>query len=69
MHLMMDFEKKLDLITENLSEIVTLNDLRNLIETEERPKAYWGFECSGLMHLGMGLICGNKIKNLSNIIF
>lgn len=64
MHLKMDFEKKINLISKNLIEIVTLNDLKKLIKTEERPKAYWGFECSGLMHLGMGLICGNKIKNL-----
>lgn len=65
----MDFENKLDLIAMNLSEIVTKNELRNLLETEEHPKAYWGFECSGLMHLGMGLVCGNKIKNLINAGF
>jgi tyrosyl-tRNA synthetase len=60
----MDSEKKFDLITLNLSEVIIKNELRKLIETEKNPKAYWGFECSGLMHLGMGLICGNKIKNL-----
>ena len=65
----MDFEEKLEFITKNVKEIVTLDELKNLIETHERPKAYWGFECSGLMHLGMGLICGNKIRDLVNAGF
>jgi len=35
-----------------------------LLETEAKPKAYWGFESSGLMHIGMGLVCGSKIKDM-----
>ena len=60
----MDFEKRLSQITKNVKEIVTIDELRKLIETEKHPKAYWGFECSGLMHLGMGLVCGKKIRDL-----
>jgi len=65
----MDLEKKLALITKNLREVVTLRELRDLIETKGHPKAYWGFECSGFMHLGMGLLCGNKIRDFVNAGF
>jgi len=60
----MDLERRLDLVIRNTEEIVTLDELKTLLETESRPKAYWGFECSGLMHVGMGLVCGSKIKDM-----
>jgi len=60
----MDAEHRLELVVRNTEEIVTLEELRILLETVSRPKAYWGFECSGLMHLGMGLLCGSKIKDM-----
>ena len=28
------------------------------------PRAYWGFEASGPMHIGMGLVCGKKILEM-----
>ena len=28
------------------------------------PRAYWGFESSGFMHIGLGLVCGSKIKDM-----
>jgi tyrosyl-tRNA synthetase len=43
---------------------VELDELKRLLESARKPKAYWGFECSGLMHLGMGLITGFKIRDL-----
>jgi len=43
----MDLESKLELIKRNVEEIVTLNELKTLLETNSSPKAYWGFECSG----------------------
>ena len=43
----MDLEERLELVKRNTQEIVTLNELRDLLETEARPRAYWGFECSG----------------------
>ncbi|MEM1515614.1 MAG: tyrosine--tRNA ligase [Candidatus Bathyarchaeia archaeon] len=60
----MDLEERINLITRNTEEVVTIEELRSLLETESRPKAYWGFECSGLMHIGMGLVCGSKIKDI-----
>jgi tyrosyl-tRNA synthetase len=43
----MDLEAKVELVKRNTEEIVTLNELKNLLETNSSPKAYWGFECSG----------------------
>ncbi|MEM2842786.1 MAG: hypothetical protein QXZ53_02800 [Candidatus Bathyarchaeia archaeon] len=43
----MDLEDKLELVKRNVEEIVTLNELKTLLETNPSPKAYWGFECSG----------------------
>ena len=60
----MDLEQRIDLVTRNTQEIVTREELRALLETEVKPKAYWGFESSGLMHIGMGVVCGSKIKDM-----
>jgi len=60
----LDLEQRIDLATRNAQEIVTREELRALFEVESKPKAYWGFESSGLMHIGMGLICGSKIKDM-----
>lgn len=65
----MDLEQRIDLVTRNAEEIVTSEEIRKLLETESKPKAYWGFESSGLMHLGLGLVCGSKIKDLVNAGF
>jgi tyrosyl-tRNA synthetase len=60
----MDLEKRLYLVRKNTQEIITEEELRDLLETNLRPKAYWGFECSGFLHLGNGLLCGSKIIDL-----
>jgi len=59
-----DIEKRLDLVMCNTVEIITQDELRSLLETTTKPRAYWGFESSGFMHLGLGLVCGAKIKNM-----
>jgi len=60
----MDLEQRMHLVTRNTQEVVTAEELRQLLETEAKPRAYWGFESSGLMHVGMGLVCGSKIKDM-----
>jgi len=60
----LDLEHKLTLTTRNAEETVTPQELRELLETKTKPKAYWGFESSGLMHIGMGIVCGSKIKDM-----
>lgn len=61
----MDIETKLELIKRPpTEEIITEGELRNLLETEEHPIAYNGWEPSGLVHLGTGLLCAYKMKDL-----
>jgi len=62
----MDLEKKLEIATRNTVEVVTLDELRNLLETTERPKAYLGFEPSGLFHIGW-LVWAYKVSDLIEI--
>ena len=57
----MDLETRLKLVTRGAEEIITREELRSILETKSRPRAYWGFEASGPMHIGMGLLCGKKI--------
>ena len=57
----------LESITRNLREVVTVEELRELLKKEEK-KAYIGFEPSGLVHLGW-LMCGDKVKDLVNAGF
>ena len=45
----MDIERKIELICRPpTEEVVTIEDLRHLLETEEHPIAYNGWEPSGL---------------------
>jgi len=43
----LDLEQRMSLVTRNVEEVVTLEELRMLLEAEARPRAYWGFESSG----------------------
>jgi tyrosyl-tRNA synthetase len=61
----LDIEKKMELVCRPpTEEVITPEDLRHLLETEEHPIAYNGWEPSGLVHLGTGLVCAYKIKDL-----
>lgn len=61
----MDIETKLELMMRTPTEEVLLPDeLRHLLEIEAHPIAYNGFEPSGPVHLGTGLICAYKMKDL-----
>lgn len=43
---------KFNLIKQNTAEILTEEDLRELIKTKRNPKAYWGIAPTGPMHMG-----------------
>ncbi len=62
----MDLQKRIDLVMRNTAEVVTPQEIHTLLETNNSPKAYWGFECSGLLHIGIGLVCSAKIKDMVN---
>ena len=57
----MDSERRYELCVRNLEEVITPEELRQLLETVDYPKGYVGFECSGMMHAGTGLIVGRKM--------
>jgi len=60
----LDIETKIELVCRQpTEEVITLEDLRRLLEAEEHPIAYDGWEPSGLVHLGTGVICAYKIKD------
>ena len=63
----MDLEEKIDLICKPpTEEILTIEELRQLLETNEHPGHYIGFEISGLLHLGNFIVSGFKINDLLN---
>jgi tyrosyl-tRNA synthetase len=57
----MDTEARFELCTRNLQEIITRDEFRQLLETNDHPRGYVGFECSGYLHAGTGLIVGRKM--------
>lgn len=59
----MNTEEKIELITRNCQEILTVEDLKTLIESGKTINHYIGFEISGLVHLGTGLMSMGKIAD------
>lgn len=60
----MDIERKIELICRSpTEEVLTPLGLRELLECEDHPIAYNGWEPSGLAHLGTGVICAYKMKD------
>ncbi|HVP92519.1 MAG TPA: tyrosine--tRNA ligase [Acidobacteriota bacterium] len=61
----MDIETKIELIKKPpTEEILVEEELRQLLETNEHPGHYQGFEISGLLHLGNLVVSGFKINDL-----
>ncbi len=60
----MDIETKMNLIKRVGEEIITEEELRNLLETKEHPIAYDGFEPSGLSGIHFGLYRAINIEDL-----
>jgi tyrosyl-tRNA synthetase len=50
-------------------EVVTEQELLSLLETEERPSHYIGFEISGLLHLGTLFVSGIKVRDFQEAGF
>ena len=59
----MDIEKKLELIKRNTEEILGEQELESMLKNQEKLKHYIGFEISGKIHLGTGLMCMSKVKD------
>lgn len=59
----MTTEEKIKLITRNCQEVLTEEDLKILIESGKTINHYIGFEISGMVHLGTGLLSMGKIAD------
>lgn len=57
-------DEKFNLITKNLEEILTEEELKSLIKSGVPLKHYIGFEISGKVHLGQGLAVMQKVKEI-----
>jgi len=60
----MDIEKKIELVKKKPTiEVVGEQQLREVFENYPHPKHYIGFEISGMVHLGTGLMTALKIRD------
>jgi len=59
----MDVKTKFNLIKRNTEDVMTEEDLKNLVDSGMKLKHYIGFEISGKIHLGTGLMCMSKVKD------
>ncbi|MCX6821683.1 MAG: tyrosine--tRNA ligase, partial [Candidatus Aenigmarchaeota archaeon] len=61
----MDVETRLELIKRVGEEIITEQELRELLETKDHPIAYDGFEPSGRVHIAQGLLRSININRMT----
>jgi tyrosyl-tRNA synthetase len=59
-----DIETRIKLIKEVGEEIITEDELRELLQTKKHPVAYDGFEPSGKMHIAQGLLRAININKM-----
>jgi tyrosyl-tRNA synthetase len=60
----MDVEERLALVTrEPTEEVVTMDEMRALLQAKAHPKHYIGLEISGVLHLGSLILTGFKIND------
>ncbi len=61
----MDLDERVARIVRNTAEVLTPEELRPLFERESAPRAYIGFEPSGLLHVGH-LVTARKMRDLTD---
>jgi len=62
----MTTQQKLNLIIQNIQEVIGLDELEKLIENGVKLKHYIGFEISGRIHLGTGIVSMKKVKDFAD---
>jgi len=60
----MDLEERMNLIMSVGEEVLTPEELKQLLETNDHPVAYDGFEPSGRAHIPFGLLRAENINTL-----
>ncbi len=64
----MDIDTKIDIVgSEPTEEILTVEQLRGLLETNASPRHYIGLEISGMLHIGHALVGGKKVNDFVKI--
>jgi tyrosyl-tRNA synthetase len=61
----MDIEEKIKLIKEVGEEIISEDELRELLSKKEHPIAYDGFEPSGMVHIAQGILRTINVNKLT----
>ena len=59
---------RLELVTRNVEEVVTMEELKKLLDENPHPRIYVGYEPSGNIHLGH-MITANKLVDCQNAGF
>ncbi len=62
----MDVNERLNLIKQVGEEIITEQELKELLETKKHPVAYDGFEPSGQMHIAQGILRAINVNKMMN---
>lgn len=62
----MNLNERFNLISRQTEEIITSEDLEFLLKSNEQLNHYIGFEISGKIHLGSGLVCMQKVKDFAD---
>src|SRR5438045_1783791 len=60
----MDTAERTQLITQNLEEVIGADEIPGLLEQGLPLRHYIGLEISGELHLGTGLMCMQKVRDL-----
>ncbi len=60
----MDINERLNLIKQVGEEIITEQELKELLETKKHPVAYDGFEPSGQMHIAQGILRAINVNKM-----
>ncbi|HUT27191.1 MAG TPA: tyrosine--tRNA ligase [Methanomassiliicoccales archaeon] len=64
----MDIEERYALVARNTEEIITSEDLKQVLQNKSSPTGYIGFEPSGLVHIGW-MVTAQKIRNFVDANF
>lgn len=65
----MNIDEKIKLVTRNAEEVISVDEIRKILEEKSKPRAYIGFELSGKVHLGTGVVCGTKMQDFAKAGF
>ena len=60
----MELEQRLELIQSVGEEILTIGELRELLQTKKHPVAYDGFEPSGNLHIAQGILRAINVNKM-----